>query len=376
MTRLLLVSDIFPPDIGGPASFIPALGSALVHLGHAITGVCRTPRASPADDAGWPFPVRRRPGTGMAAGLRLMATLAQEAARHSVIFTNGLERQVELVCRALGRPYVLKVVGDLAWERMRLNGLTRQSIDEFQLAPPASLPGRAWVQRRLSFARHARRVIVPSRYLRQLVIGWGVAPERVVVIRNGVEAPAAPGLTPRRRTEARLDALYVGRLVNWKGLETTLRAVAGTAAVHLTIVGQGPEAAGLQALAAELGLAERVVFRGGLSRAATQAALRAADVLVLCSEYEGLSHTLLEAGAAGLPCLTSERGGNPEVIESGRNGLIVPYGDVDALRAGLQRLQADEPERLRLAEGALAASRAFDFAQTVAQTAALFAEPA
>jgi glycosyltransferase involved in cell wall biosynthesis len=101
--------------------------------------------------------------------------------------------------------------------------------------------------------------------------------------------------------------------------------------------------------------------------------LAEAHVLALPSEYEGLSHTLLEACAAAVPCVASDRGGNPEVIEHERNGLLVPYGDPAALRHALQRLQADEEFRYALAVGAQARSRQFDFRATVANTVRLLA---
>jgi glycosyltransferase involved in cell wall biosynthesis len=99
--------------------------------------------------------------------------------------------------------------------------------------------------------------------------------------------------------------------------------------------------------------------------------MQQSDVLVLDSEYEGLSHTLLEAAAMALPSIASDRGGNPEVIQNGSNGLLVPYGDVAALQAALAQLQADEALRYRLACQAKALSVRFDFTETVAGTMAV-----
>jgi glycosyltransferase involved in cell wall biosynthesis len=111
-----------------------------------------------------------------------------------------------------------------------------------------------------------------------------------------------------------------------------------------------------------------VRFHGLRARADVLRHLAQADVLVLPSEYEGLSHALLEAAAAGLACVASDRGGNPEIIEHGRSGLLWPYGHVDALRETLARLARDEDLRLTLARGAKARSAAFDFRETVART--------
>jgi glycosyltransferase involved in cell wall biosynthesis len=93
-----------------------------------------------------------------------------------------------------------------------------------------------------------------------------------------------------------------------------------------------------------------------------------AHVLVLTSLYEGLSHTVLEAFAAGLPCIVSDRGGNEEVVKDGRNGLVVPAQNVGRLAHALGRLETDDAFRRNLAAAALDTVRAFDLADTVTGT--------
>jgi glycosyltransferase involved in cell wall biosynthesis len=93
-----------------------------------------------------------------------------------------------------------------------------------------------------------------------------------------------------------------------------------------------------------------------------------AHALVLTSLYEGLSHTVLEAFAAGLPCIVSDRGGNDEVVSHGRNGVIVPAQNVGSLARALKSLADDEPGRRRLAAAAIETSRVFDLARTVSRT--------
>ncbi len=369
MKQMLLVTDIFPPDIGGPATFIPALAAELTAIGHIVTVLCRAEDPQTTDGGQWPFRVRRfLRQSGGTAQAQLMAALVGEALRHELIFSNGLEFQTEWACRIARRPYALKVVGDLAWERMRSHGLTRLSVDEFQTTPVVAAPGRKWVGRRLSFTRHARLVITPSAYLRRMVIGWGVDVRRVYVVRNGVALEEFARFAPRRRGEMTFEIVFVGRLVNWKGIDHLLRAVAPMTGFRLSILGEGPEESALRSLAASLNLGQAVQFCGTLPKHEVLNRLTQAHVLALPSEYEGLSHTLLEACAAAVPCVVSDRGGNTEVIEHERSGLLVPYGDVAGLRAALQRLQADEDLRFALAVGAKARSREFDFRTTVAET--------
>jgi glycosyltransferase involved in cell wall biosynthesis len=370
VSGVLLVTDIFPPDIGGPATFIPALGTALVELGHRVTVVCRADDPSVPLQEAWPFRLLRTPRQGGASRRpRLLWTLWREARRHDVVFSNGLERATAWACQAWGRSYTVKVVGDLAWERARGEGLTELTLDEFQAAPAAGRPWRRWAAGQHAAARRARRVLTPSDYLRRLVLGWGVDPARAVTVHNGIRLDEFAGLAPRPRPAGvPLRVLWVGRMVNHKGLDFLLEALAGVDGVELDLAGDGPAAPRIRALARRLGVDGRVRFHGLSPRADVLRHLARADVLVLPSEYEGLSHALLEAAAAGLACVASDRGGNPEIIEHGRSGLLWPFGRVDMLRETLARLARDEDLRLGLARGAKARSAAFDFRETVART--------
>jgi glycosyltransferase involved in cell wall biosynthesis len=288
-----------------------------------------------------------------------------------VVFSNGLERATAWACRAGGRSYVVKVVGDLAWERARGEGVTDLSLDAFQSAPASGRPWQRWAAAQHAAARHARRVITPSDYLRRLVLGWGVEPAHAVTVHNGIRLSEFADLAPRRRPSGvPLQIVWVGRIVNHKGLDLLLEAISGVDGIDLDLVGDGPAAPRIRALASGLGVDDRVRFHGLQPRGDVLRHLAHAHVLVLPSEYEGLSHTLLEAAAAGLACVASDRGGNPEVIEHGRSGLLWPYGRVDALREMLARLAHDEDLRLTLARGAKARSAAFDFRETVARTIA------
>ena len=370
MDGILLITDIFPPDIGGPATFIDQLGHRLARDGQTVTVACTSEQAHEPTDHERPFRVRRilRRHPSLRQSLLVRAALAQEIARHQWVFTNGLEYPTFQMCSLLRRKYVLKVVGDSAWETARNTGLTQLSIDEFQATPAQGQPWENLARKRTLFAQHARKVITPSDYLRWMVVGWGVAPERVVTVHNGIRLYEFAPYQPRRREGRALNIVFVGRLASWKGVDTLLNAIVGLPDVRVTVVGEGPEMPSLRALARNLELEQAVTFVGQQARRAVQAYVADAHVLVLVSSYEGLSHTLLEACAMGVPCIASDRGGNPEVIQHGVNGLLVPYNDVPRLRAALAQLQADEEFRYRLACMAKETSYRFDFETTVRET--------
>jgi glycosyltransferase involved in cell wall biosynthesis len=188
------------------------------------------------------------------------------------------------------------------------------------------------------------------------------------VILNGTTAPAQRVLPRIRGRFEPLRVLFVGRLTNWKGIETLLLAAQHLPHIAVDIVGDGPEWPHLTELAAQLHLGDRVTFTGRLPAAQVQEAMRRAHLLVLTSLYEGLSHTVLEAFANGLPCVVSDRGGNEEAVTNGRNGRVVPAQNVERLVEALDSISADEPLRRRMASAALDTAREFDIAVTVARS--------
>lgn len=348
---MLLVTNIFPPDIGGPATFIDNLGWELTHRGYSVTVVCTSDVGSHKDDQNRPFRLlrlrRNHPAVIHDAWMR--AILFREAARSSFVFTNGLEHWTSWACRKLRKPYVLKVVGDRVWQMARIGGETMLDIDAYQETSRQRHALLPLSSRREDYILNAARIIVPSKYVRQMVIGWGAGTEKVVTVLNGVAEDDFGPIPVARCSNEPLRILYVGRLTNWKGCDVLLQAVQELDGVQIQIVGDGPEYPALAELSQRLGLADRVCFKGKLPRSDVRCIMSESHVLVLMSLYEGLSHTLLEAGAMGLACVASDKGGNPEVLRNQKDGLLLDPRDVEGLRHSLIRLRDDEDTRLKFA---------------------------
>src|SRR5882672_9079462 len=200
MSNVLLVTNIFPPDIGGPATFIDRLGHSLAGRDHRVTVVCSSQGSRHDSDRERPFAVRRVNFTKRERyEVLVRMRLALEMARHRLIFVNGLERYVAEVNRVTRRPYVLKIVGDTVWETARNRGMTRLSIDEFQIDAASQKKFAGDIHARDTWVGAARQIVVPSEYLRRLVEGWGVPPERIAVVQNGTvtTSPAVPAMRNR-----------------------------------------------------------------------------------------------------------------------------------------------------------------------------------
>lgn len=196
-----------------------------------------------------------------------------------------------------------------------------------------------------------RWVAVSQVLARDLVRCEGLPQARVAVIRNGIPLPGPDEAKEQARRGARLRAEWqagrfsslvgtIGRLEARKGLEVFLEALAALVpsrpGLRAVIVGEGPLRERLEGQAEELGLGDRVLFTG--RRDDVQEALEALDVFVLPSHAEGLSIALLEAASSGRGIVATAVGGNPEVIEDGLSGLLVPPRDPRALAAGLAQV--------------------------------------
>lgn len=150
-----------------------------------------------------------------------------------------------------------------------------------------------------------------------------------------------------RRKNETLRIVFSGRLSASKKVDVLLRALALVRSegvgLEAVILGDGPKRAELEALAAELGIAAAVDFRGGVSYDQVFEALESADILTLVSETEGWPKALAEGMSFGLICIGSNRGWVPEMLAEGRGFLVEP-GDVDGLAAALRRIAADPAE--------------------------------
>ncbi|HET9242313.1 MAG TPA: glycosyltransferase [Gaiella sp.] len=351
--KVVVVSGIWPPDVGGPASHAPALADALLAAGHGVE-VVTTAEAAPAPR---PYPVRWV-SRSLVAPLRHVAVVKEivRAARGAgCVYATTMVRRSALAAALARRPLVVKLVADEAYERERRGGRFGGTLEEFQ-GTRAGLRARALRTTRTEALRRARRILVPSAYLRRIAIGWGVDADLVVVVPN--PAPPLPASLPMReeaRAELGVAGMTLGaagRLTAQKALGDALAALAHVPEVELLVLGDGPERPALERNAVELGVADRVRFLGAGSRDDVLRLFRAVDAALLTSAWENLPHTLLEALAVGTPVVATAVGGVPEIVRDGENGLLVPPGDRDALAGAIERVARDDGLRGRLAAAA------------------------
>ncbi len=348
--RILIATGIFPPQIGGPATYSKLLLEELPQRGFSVQVV------------------------NFGNYLKL-PKIIRHIGCFFVIFWRGFFTDILyaqdpvsvglptlLVAKILHKRFYLKVVGDYAWEQFQIENEKRkmkdESLEEFQ---GKKLDWRTEVKKKIerSVARGARRIIVPSEYLKKIVILWGTEKEKIAVIYNGFNPPSLredKGTLRKRLGMRGWCVLSVGRFVPWKGFATLIEMMPNllkrNPETSLFIAGDGPDREVLEKKIIELGLENNVFLLGKLLQEKLFEYIKASDVFVLNTAYEGFSHQILEVMALGTPVITTPAGGNREIVQDHKSGILVPYNDSLLFEKAVEELRIDNELRNNIIKNA------------------------
>jgi len=383
--RVLITSPVFPPDLGGPAVYVPSLARFLVERGHEVRVVafCSDP-----EPKGWPFDVVSISRGNLALRyVKALFLVWREARKVDVVYVNEhLALLHVLAARLALKPAMIRIMVDGAWEISHRKGwiggddiVTFETKDygwQVRLTRTLQKLWWGWCRRIIACSDFLRRIPIERYRVRsdkvQLVYNAYHGPTREAVRETPAQARAALGLAEGRRY-----LLTICRLMVWKGVDFIVDALAGLPEdVHLLVAGDGDMLEPWKRHARERGLAERVHFLGNVPYERIPLYIRASEVFVLNSEYEGLSHTLLEVSALGTPIVATGVCGNPEVVEHEVNGLLVPMRNAEQLRAALERMLGDRPLQRRFVEAGLARMERFGRERTFSAVERALAEVA
>lgn len=328
--KILLVTGIYPPDVGGPASFIPRLAQHLSDRGVEVEVLTLADRGYLGAQTDWKV---TRINRQMGLPLRFLLTVLigmKRLKNCDAVFVNGLHEEMGIALRFFRRQSVAKIVGDPVWERSINAGKTNLPIESFNLS---RLNLGNTLQRRLlvSSLNRFNLVISPSQGLVEIVKNWGVR-TNTFFLPNGIEDL---GKSPE---EIKYDLVTVSRLVKWKQVDAVIQS-ASALNLHVCIVGDGPESESLIKLARELGC--NATFTGKVSETEALNRVKQSQIYILFSTYEGLSFSLLQAMNLGKTIVVSNAQGNSDVITHKHDGLIVDKDDENALTETLKNLTLD-----------------------------------
>ena len=337
MKKILIVTGIFPPDIGGPASYAETVGQKLSD-DFKVSVVTYSSVRKFSEDKKFNFKITRvwKKLPWFLRHLTYFCKIFFKSKHNDIIFSlstiNGGIAGL-MSAKFFKKKFFIRIVGDYAWQSAVLKRKTDLLIDDFQKSKKSGwIRLLFWLQ---SFiCRKADVIIVPSEYISELVRGWGVPKEKVEVVYNGSDFKPAELSKEDSRKKIGIAGniiLSYGRLVPWKGFRMLIKIMPKLLEINqffrLVIVGEGPELKTLQTMVKNMGLEKKVYLIGKQSKEQLAVYLAAADVFVLNTGYEGFSYEILEAMLAGVPVVTTSAGGNREIIQQGENGFMVKHND-------------------------------------------------
>lgn len=355
--RMVIATGIFPPAIGGPATYVAAVAPKLVQAGWAVTVVTyggpQTVR--PVEFA--TVVVSGRIPTGLRhmwyAGAVWWRLRSADILFLQDPVSAGLPATVANLF--LRKKTLLKIVGDHAWEQAQQRAQVVDSLDDFQHRQYSMFVELLRFCEHV-VARRAHQVVTPSAYLKKIVTTWGVGADRITVVPNAVHMPDAVVPSPILFGERAMEIVTAGRLVPWKGMRELLSVFLELSQkfsdLRLTCIGDGPLRSVLENDVVTLGISNRVTFTGRLSQTETLQHIARSRLFVLNSGYEGFSHQLIEAMGVGAAVVCTSAGGNAEVAQHEENALVVPYGDRSALLVAITRVLQDSVLATHISHGA------------------------
>lgn len=370
--RILIATPLYPPDIGGPATYAKILEEEL--------------------------PKRDVSATLVTFGsVRHLPKLFRHLVYFWKVFLHAKDTDVVLAldpfsvgapalaaAKLRGVPFIAKIVGDYAWEQgVQRYGVT-DAPDIFSLRNdyPSFVRFLKWVERTVAFFADA--TIVPSAYLKKIVSQWGIQEEKISVIANSVEIPRLSKLKEDIRKELGWEnkkvILSAGRLVPWKGFPKLIEAykelLSRIPEAILCIAGSGPEEYVIREAIEKQGVGGKATLVGQLSHDDLLLHIRAADIFALNTRYEGLSHVLLEAMSVETPVVTTPVGGNSDLIEDGVTGIFAHYNDAASFTSSLEKLLMDDTMAEKIRKNAREKAAAFTKEKMISGLLALVASVA
>ena len=319
--NILITVGIFPPDIGGPASFVPKISNFLIENGHNVKIICLAEVENNHTEDILDVIRIKRSNSLPIRWVKTIYQIVKNGKKSDLIFVNGLGIESTIANLLLKKQLIRKIVGDPVWERAYNQKKTTESFDEFQNNKHSFLIEVQKLLRNWSI-NSAEIVITPSDHLKSFVSGLGFS-NKILKINNGVD------ITDIKKTNIHkidVNLLIISRLVVQKNINIVIEAIGllDDRNLKLSIIGEGGEFSKLESLIHDLNLQNRVQLLGKIDSSRISQFLLTADIFIQASDYEGLPHSVLEAINYEVPILSTEVGGCKDLLNDGERGFIIP----------------------------------------------------
>jgi len=312
---------IFPPDIGGPATFVPKIAKYFqdeLNYEIEILTLSDNKNSNINDD----FSVKRidRNLPIIYRWLKTIFTIYKLGKNKDLIFVNGLGTETTIANIFLKKKIIRKIVGDPVWERAYSKAKISESFDEFQVKNYGFSISLQKKVRSFSIKK-SDIVVTPSKHLKNFILNLGFK-NKIEIINNGVFIPEE---NTNIFTNDQINITIVSRLVSHKNIKKIIRAISdlNDPLIYLNIIGDGPELNQLQKISLESNNKDNIIFHGKLNRDDINHIFLKSDIYIQASNYEGLPHSLLEAMSYGIPVLCTPVGECKEILGNEDRGYIL-----------------------------------------------------
>ena len=350
--KILIATGIYPPDIGGPATYSKLLKDELPKRGHSVEIL----------------------SFGEVRGL-------PKIIRHTVYFFKVLKRgrkcdivfaqdpvsvglPAMLASKILRKKFLIRVAGDYAWEQATQRFGVKDGIDEFQSKKYGlSVEMLRWCQKFV--VNKADKVITPSFYFKKIVSGWISGNDKVEAIYNGIDLSSGKTFAEKTKDLGLKRIISAGRLVPWKGFATLIKIMKNLPEWQMIIAGDGPIRNKLESLIKELKLEEDVKLIGAVPREKLLSELKISDLFILNTSFESFSFQTVEAMHLGVPVITTNIGNMKEIVEDGKEGVLVEPDNEEQLLRAIKKIDGDENFRNLIIQNAKKKSGEFSIDKTL-----------
>ena len=318
---ILITVGIFPPDIGGPASFVPKIAKYLINKGHNVKIICLSDKEhlTYKDDINVIRINRNSPI--IFRWLKTIVKIYSNSKKSDLIFVNGLGTETTIANLFIRKKVIRKIVGDPVWERVYNKNLIDESFDDFQENNHGLSISLQKMIRNWSINK-SNLIITPSQHLKNFIDKIGFD-KNIFVINNGVNIEQHNKVVLENNI---IQLLVVSRLVSQKNIDSIIKAikVIENENIILNIVGDGSEINNLKLLVKKYELDKQINFIGKIENTKLNEYLKNADIFIQASNYEGLPHSILEAMNFEIPILSTDVGGCSVLLNEGERGYIIP----------------------------------------------------
>lgn len=359
--KILIATGIYPPDIGGPATYSKLLKDELSKRGYIVEIL------SFGEVRGLPKIIRH---------IVYFLKIIKRSRKCDIIFAQdpvSVGFPAMIASKILRKKFLIRVAGDYAWEQAVQRFGVLDGINEFQSKKYGlKVELLRFIQKFV--VGKADKVITPSHYFKNIVSGWIGEGDKVEAIYNGIDLSSSQIIGEKPKSSSFKKIISAGRLVPWKGFMALIKIMKYLPEWQLIIAGDGPMKNDLKTLITQLNLEDRVKLAGAMPREELLSELKMSDLFILNTSFESFSFQTVEAMHLGVPVIVTNIGNLKEIVEDGKEGILTEPNNEKQILSAIKKIDGDKNFRNSIIQNAKNKSERFSISKTLDRLAEVMAK--